>query len=1088
MSQASTIWTSARVDGIPVPSAGLRANSYRDESQWTVRVHAEFFDWLYDPSEDRDLQKRARYCLGELLTTGGCARRKNVKGEGKGWVRTQLGGTGGSHYYLWWAPSGYPAVDGSGLETGEVLVREVRHHDDTNQSLDPGSPDDWHVLKAKDILDVEESELTEGQQQVGALEGKPIRIVKGSPGSGKTTSMQQAASNVWGDKLLYLTYSSKLKEEAENYFTSFAPANTSVSCMTFGKLMKELGSDVPGVESPMQLADLIAKFESKTSTQRPQLGRWANSGSELYAELHAHSFGKALPVEFRSSAACSKVYVEPGEYKALRAADLNGKVALAAAKAAKFIGTNGFAEELFPSVVAARKLLDSSCADLPENFVGISAVMIDEVQDLTAVEAFFLLTVVGRIGLQSGQMPHLFVAGDEAQTVRPTAFDWGIFGDLLTLALGDAASQREEIALQSNMRSPKSVANLIKSTKSHYKLLHREDRPGDMSYIESDSDRDGKVLYCHAPLGDDWNSLVKLFESQSSAQFVYPGMIVPEVLSAGPADIATADQVKGLGYDLVGVVDAGERQSELVKLAAKVAENDDKMSGSLGRIMADQFRVAVSRSQENVVLLDTGKTDRSEEIQDLVSDYPDLLVRVDVAGLGQHLEEDVDLVDLIQNRIDDARGLLANDPAWALKKARAAVDLIPRAEQASELIDVLRRDVYRIAGLAAALAADVADQLSKNTDATSLRAEATELLAKVALDTAYLALQDLHASVTADTGEPDPSIVQRAAKQFATVAADLPELLPILKSDLSTWLSLVAESGFADSHDIELSIAASQSAAEQFVADQPDKERLHKQALLRTAELAEEAEQFERALLCLDEVEDADVDTKARCLEGVGRWGDAIEEYEVNDRPFDALRCARQIPDFVKAIELAKGVAPEQVGRLKWAQRLMELADPSLTDEGIPLTVAERDSLVELMTNGISRAVDATPTENAPVDILWKAEKAKPEPPGELPPAEVTAPEVTKSSDDEIDGAVELEESTSEDSDAPEIPVSPQAEVVLNVNGYVTLGDLAAEFSKDLGSVTELANKLGIATVGSELTITAAQAARLRRGIAKHLG
>ena len=95
---------------------------------------------------------------------------------------------------------------------------------------------------------------------------------------------------------------------------------------------------------------------------------------------------------------------------------------------------------------------------------------------------------------------------------------------------------------------------------------------------------------------------------------------------------------------------------------------------------------------------------------------------------------------------------------------------------------------------------------------------------------------------------------------------------------------------------------------------------------------------------------------------------------------------------------------------------------------------------------------------------------------------------MTESSDDEIDGAVELEEGTAEDSDAPEIPGSPQAEVVLIGNGYVTLGDLAVEFNKDLGSVTELANKLGIATVGTDLSITAAQAARLRRGISKHLG
>lgn len=62
---------------------------------------------------------------------------KFVHGSGRGWRRTPLGGGGGSHFHLWWAPFGTPPVAHLGsLRPGDVVVRALRHHDETDDALE----------------------------------------------------------------------------------------------------------------------------------------------------------------------------------------------------------------------------------------------------------------------------------------------------------------------------------------------------------------------------------------------------------------------------------------------------------------------------------------------------------------------------------------------------------------------------------------------------------------------------------------------------------------------------------------------------------------------------------------------------------------------------------------------------------------------------------------------------------------------------------------------------------------------------------------------------------------------------------------
>ena len=1128
MTDTTSVWSAHLVDGIPPPSAGATADELQDDSGWTVYVHEDVYYWLDDDRQDVNLRKRVRYCLTELLATGTCARRKHVRGAAEGWVRTQLGGTGGSHYYLWWAQHGYPAVDGSELPEKSVLVRLVRHHDDTDQPLDPGTMKAWVVLRPREIATADDSELTEQQRQIVALDAKPVRLVKGFPGSGKTTSLHKAASSIWGDKALYLTFSSALASDAANYFAAFAAAGTTVDSMTFGELMDALGETGAGVERPIPLSELLKKFEERTRSFRPRLGKWARRPDELYAELHAYAFGMAVPLEFRDVPASKKRHVARGDYEELRRNALSKKVAGHAVDAAKVLEQQGLVDELFPSVAAARRLLDNSVEDLPANFAGYSAVMIDEVQDLTVVEAMFVMSVVGRIGRMNGQMPHLFVAGDESQTVRPAAFSWGWLGDVLTVMLGAVAQERDDITLTTNMRSPRLVAKLIEATRSHYRLLARDDRPGDFAFVEADVDREGKVLYCHAPTADAWDRVVGLFDGQLSAQLVVPGMSVPAALVGLDSKVATVDQVKGLGYDLVGVVDAGERQVELLGLAERVEEDGDRLSSSLGRLKADQFRVAVSRSQENLVLLDRGPNDRSDAIQDLVSDVdPDLVVRVDVDGLSAHLEEEVAALDLLEDQLSAAKTALGKDPVFALGKARSAVDLLPRAAAEGVLPPPLVADVYRVAGVAARLSAGISRELGNTGEATDRQAEADEFFEAGGFGDLYRTFIDLNEVVDTGQSAADPSVVLNAVQRYVDCTVDLPELAGEVWTDLSTWLGAVAAGGYSAAHDVQTSIAASTAVAEVFEARQPGTAELHRQALRRTAELAVEAMDFERALVCLESVEDVDVDLVARCYEGAGLWAEAIEHYEINDRPLDALRCARESADFTKALELARNVAPEQVGRIRWAQRLVELVAPELTDHGAPLSDAERRELLQILDQGLLRAMGSVPGTDDLVDTMWDV----PAPVSQLsvdltqpldpyvPPvfegsesrsdfsdeaelaqiessAEPAASQEERPVEEPIADEVPAEVPEPEEFDAPaagddEIPAAqpfgseaaPRTSPV--EDGFVSLADLSGDLGRTKPELEELCVKLGIAVAPGSDTVTDAQADRIRGRVAR---
>ena len=197
------------------------------------------------------------------------------------------------------------------------------------------------------------------------------------------------------------------------------------------------------------------------------------------------------------------------------------------------------------------------------------------------------------------------MAGDESQTVRPTDFKWAWLKNLLTTVFG-ADLEIKDTHLDENLRSPKLIGQFIEATQVQYQNFNKGDRPSGISYTKNNDAEVGRLIYCQLRDEKEWQSLVQLFAQIPRSCLVYPGFAVPEglvALSEGLMNIETAEDVKGRDFDVVGLIDAGKSQKVLSNLYEERETN--KYVDVFGRTLADQYRVAASRSAEKLVLIDT---------------------------------------------------------------------------------------------------------------------------------------------------------------------------------------------------------------------------------------------------------------------------------------------------------------------------------------------------------------------------------------------------------------------------------------------------------------------------------------------------
>jgi hypothetical protein len=214
--------------------------------------HQEFLEKLALHSRDA-VGKRAAFLLQRLAVDASRLHYKTTQGPNRGWRRSRLGGNQGSHFYAWWAPkNAQPLKDSIGSSDapeGAIILRDIRHHDD-HSPLSPQSFHDHYLpLTVRDLRREEYAPAPWTQPQARFAAGRqPVRVLKGHPGSGKTTALWNAADSAGAERVLYVTYSRDLAALARGYFDRYCSSHKNFRVVTFPNLIRELlGVSIPAV-------------------------------------------------------------------------------------------------------------------------------------------------------------------------------------------------------------------------------------------------------------------------------------------------------------------------------------------------------------------------------------------------------------------------------------------------------------------------------------------------------------------------------------------------------------------------------------------------------------------------------------------------------------------------------------------------------------------------------------------------------------------------------------------------------------------------------------------------------------------------
>lgn len=896
----------------------------RPPVKYDVRVHQSVLDWHQKESH---AGPRNRFTLTlQQLQARGTATRKLVRGPGVGWSRTGLGGNGGFQWYLWWAPARTPPLAHLSLSENTIVVRAVRHHDETGLALDAGDPDDWLPLAPADLCELE-SPLTSEQQELVRNKGL-VRSLRGAPGSGKTVALFADVVGSEPGRGLYVTYGRSLCADAREWFRVHAPSDVDVRVLSVDDLTSALvGADLP---PPLSTREAARRLEAALVHFREPPGQWKDRPVELYAELHAHLLGRAAT---KAGLLRSKT-----QYLNSRKPEIGLPAAEIAESIGRFLSDEQL-RELFPGPTRARAALDalSSGKPLPRDLRALDWIWIDEVQDLTVVEQELMLAL--REVTHSTGRTRLLVAGDEGQTIRPTDFSWGETHDLLK----ERAAAPEVTTLATNLRSPANIAHVVSRIGNLYRYLDKVDRPRGSPDTGADDVVPGRVVRCHYEDDEELARVSKLFGESPDAVLVSldPDRVQGALLPAA---------VKGLEFRVTAVVDAG-RVLHRLRTAARGLDTDpaNTLLRTWLRTDIDRMRVAASRATEVLVLLDRkGDHDADATVGVLLEEQDDAFLGFSVDDLERLLEEDLgDAAGAVNALCEDARRLLEGSPREALVKARRAVSLLGAESSAASVQDPgLRIEAHRLKGMSALSSALQAQP----GEARALYEEANRALHKAKAPEAargVLAVRDLPT-----VPEKAPARAQELSQTLPAVQAQVPEIEHAFREAICRAVAQFAEETLPPRSSDRKGILE----AVEHLADALEGLHPHLQALRRTLHrrvalaFAKEGKARE-ALPLLERLEEREWAVEARCQETLRQLDAAGTLFERAKDPASAVRVYREagLIDEARRVSFDSG---DDRPTLDWMHALVSTLRKGSPG---PLTEAERKLLKQLLDTALSK-------------------------------------------------------------------------------------------------------------------------------------
>jgi hypothetical protein len=894
-----------------------------------VFCHQDFLQKIED-NRKSVVGKRAALLLERLVVDPRREFYKSTLGVNKGWRRSRLGGHGGSHFYAWWAPKGAPPLrDIADFETvpdGSVFLRDIRHHDDHSELTPQALAENYLPISPREIRREEysPSPLTSAQHQFTVGRNR-VRIIKGWPGSGKTTALWHAADQNSQRSTLYVTYSKDLAALARTHFERFASADKRFHVVTFPRLVRELCGLDPAAPPESEGRDAFLK---ELGSLPPRvLGPWVDDRKALYDEIHANLIGAALPVAAGRFPACDKPRLPDRTYREQRRKFIGGAAADVVIDVVNTIARRQpeFHELFFPELLlawkAVQRLLLPQQGGIASGLLNFDCVAVDEVQDLTPIEAMVIAQLSRPTRDRSGAVT-LLAAGDEAQTVRPTDFEWGWFHDMLHHVVGSP----QEFRLGANLRSPRRIARLINSIWGLYGVIAKQDRPSGAREAEIEDEASDQLLYCAASPGPELQQLLRTFADREGLAIITlndrpPAYVPPEL----QARILTVSEAKGLDFQAVCILDAGARLNRIVETRDRTRSNTDVEPLSR-RLAIDQLRVAVSRPTERIYFLDveTSARGRDQLLNYLKwADEDNHVAPAIPATVLKTLEEELlDSEERVRLCEADARQFLNVKPEIAWARAKQAVALLGPYGENGAVADQTVRDSAHLTLTQVSFSLAVrGTRLAAELGQPDLFQEALDgarMAARLSLYTAINAVQTLQSTFRAEVLFTLMKAMASAPQQF------------------EPWFAMEISSGATGILEHVEECAANPLTAATMIDVLPDvyklfgvvdaEERIHAHRQKAVRALFE-AKMYGPALHIIEQDPASPPSLRADCYELMGRHAEAAELFRGLGKLKEALRNYRSIPDFDKALELMEEIGGEAAAAesLEWVQDLRKV-------------------------------------------------------------------------------------------------------------------------------------------------------------------
>ncbi len=914
-----------------------------------VYCHQEFLDKLA-ARRNEPAGKRTALLMQRMAIDIARLHYKGTSGVNRGWRRSRLGGHSGSHFYAWWMPSGAAPSkeDGSFLaaEQDAVFLRDIRHHDDHSPLTAGDFANDYMPMSVPELRGTEYAPDPWTSPQLKFVKSRGFaRILKGHPGSGKTTALLHAADASQASHVLYLTFSNELAALARDYFDRFCSAGRTFTVLTFPSFVNML---VGGQHVDVDAAAGREQFRRDLLNHQRSLGAWANDMGALYDEMHAHLVGAALPETCGRFPKAQKIRLPEAVYRNQRFRYLSPQAidsVIDAANRLEKTANGPLADRYFPELAhawRAAQVLHSGSrgAELP--FLTYGCIAVDEVQDLTPLEAYLVVSL-GRL-LSARINAPLLLAGDEAQTIRPTDFEWGWLNDMVNATIGTP----QEFKLSVNLRSPRRIAELVNRVWDYYGFLRKQDRPSGSGIGEIDDDSPDQVFYAAISKADLQPLLAELAQREGLAMIAFdksglPAESLPFILSPAEA--------KGLDFQSVCILNGGE----LVEKVVHERWQSQPQESLSKRLAIDQLRVALSRPSERLLWIDTAPSSAMVQQVGGLLRYGLLshLAPITAEALRASLaEEELDIDERIQRSQRDARQLLPVKPDMAWSRAHQAVALLGSVGNITWVTDSATRDAAHLT------LCEVCFLLAFRKKSLSPELGKPDLF-KDSVQAARFSNKYKLADTIESIGETESAFgAARLMKIGQTV-----QVMVTSKSEIPSWLTLeiMPRAQFWVS-ELEQSIDMGDNA---LVAQKilppfldlmafPDAEERKQKLAQRSVRVLMKNRKFIMALEILESSPEARSKLAAECYEESGQLAKAADVYlELGDKD-KALRCYRAIPDFKAALKLVRKIDGHAARQsLEWLEAMGKLMESRPENFNRTMVAAEKKLLEEMLERGL---------------------------------------------------------------------------------------------------------------------------------------